>query len=374
MSRAGAPSRERLIGADAVRAVATIGVISIHAAFWGFGFNRLSRFSVPVFVLLSGALLQTGYADRPRGATFLRRRFLRSLLPWVVWSLVYFAAGLLLTGGIAHSAKSMQDWWTYGTGHLWFLLLIPQLYLVYVAWPRRRLALVAAAAVVLQAALGFERILAPVSLGSLAAQLTLWRGFLLFPFWIGYFALGIAMARWLQRPPASLRWIAGGAVAVVVTGAVYGGIDWVSAGTPGAGGITVTGAWGDWDQGTGAFLNPLLIPFVVGCVVLVACAATRWLGPDGRATSVVRMLSERSLAVYILHPLLLEEVTVRLIPGSVFGGPVGTIVTDTLVIGVTLVLAVVAAALLQRTPLAITLGLTQRPLRQAPEAPRSVPA
>jgi surface polysaccharide O-acyltransferase-like enzyme len=357
---------QRLVGADLVRAVATVGVVSIHAAFWGFGYDRLSRFSVPAFVILSGALLQAGYADRPRGADFLRRRFLRSLLPWIVWAAVYFVIGTTLTNDVSGS-KGALSWWLYGGGHLWFLLLIPQLYIVFALWPRGRLAACAAAALVLQVTLGAERLLTPVSLDSAVAQVTLWRGFLLFPFWIGYFALGIALAGWLRRPPTSWRWIGGAGAATLLTAVLFGGVDLVSAGSPDTGGATahvsVTAAWGDWDQGTGAFLNPLLIPFVTAFVVLTACAGTRWLREGGTVATAVRRLSEWSLAVYILHPVLLDTVIGRIVPR--WDGVAGQALGDVVRITFTLVLAMVLAALLERTPLAITLGLTRRPLRGA---------
>ena len=347
-----------------VRAVATIGVVSIHAAFWGFGFDRLSRFSVPAFVILSGALLQAGYADRPRGADFLRRRFLRSLLPWVVWAAVYFVIGMTLTDDVKGSHGAF-DWWVYGTGHLWFLLLIPQLYIVFALWPRTHLAALAAIAIAVQAALGLERMLAPVSLGSLVAQFTLWRGFLLFPFWIGYFALGIALARWLRKPSTTPAFIGAAALALVISAALFGAVDFVSPGSPDPGGavwhVDVTAAWGDWDQGTGAFLNPLLIPFTVSVVMLTAAAATRWLREGARLTAGVRRLSEWSLAVYILHPVLLDTVVGRIVPR--FGGAAGQALTDLLLIALTLAVAMALTAVLERTPLAITLGLHRVPLR-----------
>ncbi|MGI8847352.1 MAG: acyltransferase [Candidatus Dormibacteria bacterium] len=362
-------SPSRLLGADAVRAVAALGVVAIHgvhwpptgrlvgntwaliqpdASFWD-GADRVSRFAVPAFVVISGALLQHGYAVKPRGSAFLRRRLLRSLLPWIVWSVVFCVIGSTLTSDIAQS-RGYAAWWANGAGHLWFLLVIPQLYVAFAVWPRRRLWLWATVALVVQLTLGAQRLLVPLSLDSPLAQLSLWRGYLLFPYWLGYFALGIAMAGWLRSPPRSLAWIGGATVATAMSGEVLLSLRWSFAAHP------------DFDQGTGGFLNPLLAPFVVSVIVLLACAGTRWLPAHPRLARGTIIISGWSLAIYILHPALLDTVLGPLSNGFLLPGLPTSAAVDLVLIGVTTAATLALAALLRVTPLAITLGLSQQHL------------
>ncbi|MBP1616357.1 MAG: hypothetical protein H6Q14_184 [Bacteroidetes bacterium] len=86
---------------DNLRVIATIGVICIHVSscyqpesgtissysFWvGNIFDSLSRFSVPVFVMLSGALLLFK-EDGVR--VFWKKRIMRLLVPFLFWSSIY---------------------------------------------------------------------------------------------------------------------------------------------------------------------------------------------------------------------------------------------------------------------------------------------
>ncbi len=86
---------------DNLRVIATIGVICIHVSsdyqpetgtipnysFWiGNIFDSLSRFSVPVFVMLSGALL----LSKEDGVhVFWKKRIMRLLVPFLFWSSIY---------------------------------------------------------------------------------------------------------------------------------------------------------------------------------------------------------------------------------------------------------------------------------------------
>ncbi len=91
---------------DNLRVIATIGVIGIHVSsdyqpasgtiseynFWiGNIFDSMSRFSVPVFVMLSGALLLA--KEYPIGV-FLKKRLMRLVIPFLFWSCIYIAKSL----------------------------------------------------------------------------------------------------------------------------------------------------------------------------------------------------------------------------------------------------------------------------------------
>jgi len=154
------------------------------------------RFSVPAFVVLAGFLLARRYRDTSPGISFVWRRARRTIVPWLIWAPILFGF-TLSTGQVASNLLR------YGSGgvrrsHLYFLLIIPQLYAVFRIWPRRHRLPIACAALVVQACLSIVRLYGPTT-SSWFDVVTIWYGFLLFPYWIGYFAIGIAMDELIAR-------------------------------------------------------------------------------------------------------------------------------------------------------------------------------
>lgn len=132
----------QLQGGDTLRVVATLGVILIHVAmrlidpvpspgsifWWTVGFlEALARWSVPVFVLLSGALLLDPAKDET-SSLFYRKRIRRIGIPVAVWSIGYLALDFL----IGDPLGGRELIWRIVTGtpyyHLWFLYMIVGLY------------------------------------------------------------------------------------------------------------------------------------------------------------------------------------------------------------------------------------------------------
>jgi surface polysaccharide O-acyltransferase-like enzyme len=358
----GAAARLRLDGADALRALAAVAVVVVHTCHWPLQnagadlrtwawVDLASRFCVPAFVVLSGLLLGLRDGARERPGAFLRRRLRRTLLPFLVWAPVYCAAGLWLTGDIAGGA--VGGWLLGGAGHLYFLLLVPQLYLAYLVWPRRleTTLWLAAGALALQLALGALRLAGPMP--PALDRLALWHGYQLLPFWIGYFALGVAAGRLLARrrdagdhPRAALACLAvvPAALALLVASPV------------------TRLRYGEFAQGTGAFLRPLLVPVVLSltaAVLLGAPALLRRLPWLGRP---VRALSRDSLGVYILHPLIAFELGDDLLKSRLQQPLPGSIGGFLLLTAGTLTLALLATRLISATPLAPLIGGERRPL------------
>lgn len=103
--------KKKFVWADDLRVAATIAVITVHAsasipplfgqipqASWWTGniIDCLARFCVPVFVMLSGALLLRSYSPP---FEFFRKRFLRIVFPFLFWSLTYSLLQLGLKTG-----------------------------------------------------------------------------------------------------------------------------------------------------------------------------------------------------------------------------------------------------------------------------------
>jgi len=298
--------RPRLVAGDALRALAVIAVVAIHAAVWGpkatYGTVQLiARFSVPVFVVVSGLALAYRYADRRLGAGFVRRRGARSLLPWLFWVPVYALINIFIFSGVQPTLAGVAEFVDTGGGYLWFLLLIPQLYVVFALWPQRNGWSLAAAAVAVQVAVSLLRVF-----NALPGELPQWThryGFMTFPFYIGYFAVGIALGRdlarrrgayqLLQRARSRLRIsVAATVIAIAVSTSLVALIRYP--------GNSFASAIPD----TGAFINPVLPLLVFSIVALTMLTAPLVLQRSPMLAQRVRVLSELSLGVYIIHPFV----------------------------------------------------------------------
>jgi surface polysaccharide O-acyltransferase-like enzyme len=128
---------------DAARVAAIVAVIVIHVVSplvtsradppsWWFGnvVDSAARWSVPLFVMISGALLlRSDLADEP--VRFYRRRLARILPPLIAWTVIYLVYGYLS----ADNPQTLREAVAYVAAgrpyfHLYFLYLIAGLYLV----------------------------------------------------------------------------------------------------------------------------------------------------------------------------------------------------------------------------------------------------
>ena len=139
----------RLQEMDYLRVFAALSVIAIHVTSGymansrsGFVLNQVVRYAVPMFIILSGFV--TYYGDTGRGfscAGFLRHRLGKILWPYVFWTVFYtlYASRQVYQvtgwGAVLHSDRLLDlgRQLLFGTGyyHLYFLLIIFQLYLLY---------------------------------------------------------------------------------------------------------------------------------------------------------------------------------------------------------------------------------------------------
>lgn len=297
----------RLGQADLVRAVAAVMVVAIHCLAWPAqatglahlvypAVGLLARVSVPLFVMLSGLLLAHSHPQPGPAKHFWAGRLRRTLVPWVLWAGVYFLLTVRFQGMSPLPAQSW-GWWAGGAGHLYFLILIPQLYLLYRVWPRSEWGawLAMTLAVAVQLGMQFARIMLPLH-GGWGRALFLDYGFEEAPFWVGYFGIGVALGRSVER----IRWrgpLVWLAAALTAPAAAL-----LLAGLPGK----VAAHWGPWVNGTGAFLRPsllLLTTLVFVDLWALGTVLERWVGP--LVQQGVRSLSRNSLGVYIIHPAFL---------------------------------------------------------------------
>lgn len=133
---------ERLPYADLLRAAAGFFVVLIHASAnaWSEAaaasntfiamtvYNGLSRFCVPVFVMLSGMFMLDAEKDVTIGLVF-RKYIKRIVLAFVVWSAAYT---LIMNFGNLSGMTPVEliRLFVRGHYHLWFLYMIAGLYLI----------------------------------------------------------------------------------------------------------------------------------------------------------------------------------------------------------------------------------------------------
>ena len=103
----------------------------INTWWWWSGnfWNAVSRPGVPLFVMLSGALLLAKDYPLP---VFLKRRFSRVVVPALFWMGVYSIYGYLAKGNPANIWEALRNIVVSPVHyHLWFIYLIIGLYLIY---------------------------------------------------------------------------------------------------------------------------------------------------------------------------------------------------------------------------------------------------
>lgn len=129
------------MGLDLLRILSALGVVLIHVSapfvtqnmklinetFWAANlFNTLGRFSVPIFIIISGYFV---LKPIPNLAGFYRKRFVRILLPFICWAVVY-----ILWSFLFDHTRSSKIWegvlWGKPYFHLWFLGMLMGLYAV----------------------------------------------------------------------------------------------------------------------------------------------------------------------------------------------------------------------------------------------------
>jgi peptidoglycan/LPS O-acetylase OafA/YrhL len=145
--------RPRLTHVDAMRPVKQVGVVSTHSLQWfapaanvgvgaGLMLTHVTRFA---FMFISAAMLVYAYPVVAQGGwrTFWRRRLLVVALPYVTWTVIYFALGIVQSGrvgSITGDGERLGLLLLTGYDQLYFLIILLQFYLLYPAflWLVRR--------------------------------------------------------------------------------------------------------------------------------------------------------------------------------------------------------------------------------------------
>jgi surface polysaccharide O-acyltransferase-like enzyme len=287
-----------------LRILAIYMVVVAHVAMWqtmatkSFTFNwwlgcwlfHLAHFSIPVFVMISGALLLDD-SRRESAAQFYRRRLVRVGIPLVVWTGVYLAVRVVLDKEQLSVGRAVT---LILTGdpyyHLWFLYMIVGLYLI--TPPLRTF---------IRSSSRAERILVIV-VGLVLANayfqtdVLLWNNqrsiFTMFIPYIAYYLCGYELRRIDPRTVPSRYLI----LVVLIVAAYMAAFSGVFMDI--AGGVGTRYLFG--------FFDPPVIFISIGIfwAAYLRDATARPL--TGRARTALGWVSSTVMGVYVLHPLVLD--------------------------------------------------------------------
>ncbi len=303
-----------------LRGFAALAVIAVHVSM---NFTRIpdvnllalldvvvyviAHFAVPVFIFISGWVLAARYSGAYSVPDYYRRRARTILLPYFFFTGLYLLVVVEGTIGFAGmpSPDAVAKALLFGTAayHLWFFVLIIQVYLLFPLiargydWFDR-----GGGALFLLLSLLFFQVLWNVGahcLGAFAG--TEWYAVLIrfFPSHLFYFVLGIHVARHTDRFRSVLRSRSpAGVLAAAGAGALLLGGMWAAAvlhyGSLSGATLSVFCIY--------RILEPLYYVPVIAVLVL---AAWRLEGREGRPAGASRSFGKHSYGIYLVHPLVI---------------------------------------------------------------------
>ncbi len=303
--------KKRMVHIDLLRILACFSVLMLHSAavFWydrpvtggvwltANFYDALSRYGVPIFVMISGAL----FLQEQRMIDWKKlymHNIARLVTAYIAWSCFY---GLLIcrqNGGIrAVGWKTALQAMLHGHYHLWFLPMLAGLYMLV---PVLRSWIHGAQKKNIQyfLALWFGLQILRSTLLALAEGHIEWEYLLNIPQiemacgYVGYFVLGYYLMN-IGIEAKFHRWIYVGGIAGAIANAVLSTILSVKAGEPRA------AVFDSFSLSTFAMTAALFLFFtkVVGKITI-----------SGSWERVIREIADCTLGIYVLHISLLEAV------------------------------------------------------------------
>lgn len=340
-----------------LRLIATVAVIAIHTtsqdmtlSFVGYYGNQLARFSVPMFLILSGFLLfQSDLTDGLLPISqFYRKRFRRILLPYFLWTVFYSLILHYYFNGTQNAQMILPDMIRHfflgnGFTHLYFVVIIIQLYLLY-PYIRNIFKAHPGPFLLFSLLLSFACQLFLYLHSLNAIHLPVYYGtfyLIAFPVWLFYFILGMYLALDDQNLEQS------------------GKLSW-----PGWAAIWAASfAILLWDSHRTASFALSLKPTVILYATVSFFFLRAWLSRfPVKVGPFIKWFSDQSFLIYLLHPLManaLVFVSLRVMHQPLLWSTnIGTASKFL----ITLVVTIGATYLISLTPLAVPLGGVRKKL------------
>lgn len=334
---------ERLLELDVLRGVSIIGVILIHIIgssfhFWAKGsstwfvfltLDQLFRFSVPLFVFISGYTLYSKYKDNFKFKDFFLRRAAR-VLPWYfAWSLIiYIYINLTVEPGYVNYPTWKLIFLGKVDYHLYFVSMIFQLYLLFplLLWLYKKFrSNFVIALFVLEAILYLIFSLDGQKIIQLPWRLYEQQQYLFFGTWVFYFVLGFFLSEKqslsvsksqsiLKLQPKNLVFVL--ITLAILTYSIYNSLHLIS-------------TTADTNIATRSTRIPLLL-YSTSFIVTALAFSDLLLKMKKYLLKILLYFANISYLVYLIHALIMRILGNFLLPSSVFNLIIFTILVFTL--------------------------------------------
>ncbi|MFY0517290.1 acyltransferase [Lysinibacillus sp. UGB7] len=338
--------QKRIQYMDSLRAMAILGVLLLHAATpyvvlydeineidWQIGiiYNALSRWCVPIFLMISGALL-LGRKEEPLGV-FFKKRANKILLPFIAWSVIYYAwATYMWSPGYSLKEFFIMFFNNQVYYHLWYFYALIGIYLlvpifnIFVNHASRQM-------------IGYVIVLWLLFYGGFRyySYLVSNEFTLFFPLseYIGFFLLGYYIAAF----EIAQKWRIG----IYVLGMV-GAIETVFRTN------VLTEEQGQFTSYAFSYTSPNVIAMSVALFVFVKYWVNRKVARGTYVTSgIIKLIGQTSFGVYLIHAMILDKVRPYFFEGNeLFFKPFIAIPMQVFII---LVLSTIIVWIIQKIPL-----------------------
>ncbi|WP_369901612.1 acyltransferase [Bacillus manliponensis] len=335
----------RLVYIDWLRVWATIAVVTIHVAAgyvttldsndvsrWMAGnfFESMTRACVPIFVMISGALLLRDSRELSN-TEFLKKRVSKVFIPFIGWSALFYLYGAYMGYFPASIKQGIKHFLTNSIGgHLWFMYMIVGIYLIT---PLLKILVKHAKKTDLQY---FLLLWAYASVG-----INLFHYYYPVNFnielyfvtnYVGYFLLGYYLAEYeIVKKWRKFIYIGGvaGFIGTFVITYVY----------------TVQ-ANGQLDQFWYSYFAPNVVLMAIGLFVLFKYS---FQNTELKMPLLLKWVGQASLGIYLLHFFLLNNFLYRVFP--IVNEKVHAILAIPINTGIALGMSMVITLILQRIPL-----------------------
>jgi surface polysaccharide O-acyltransferase-like enzyme len=301
------PKGDRALPVDLIRTVAIVLVILLHAStesyvnvdlmsplnvqIWAASnfYDSIARVCIPLFVMLAGALLlQPSKADEPL-RQFYKKRWDRLGLPFIFWTIIYFAWAATVNGKPLTLQSVTQGVLTGPYYQFWFIYLLVGLYLVT---PLLRVTTKYASRGVLKYTLGVWFVgTAIMPLLTLFGSYYLNANFFIFTGWIGYYVLGIYLTS--SNFKRSLLCIG-----------VVGGLLWTIGGS-----YFIVATLGE--RFSQFFYDGFSVNMIVASaslfMLLLTVSPQMLQAKYPRGNRLLRVISSNTLPIFLLHVIVLES-------------------------------------------------------------------
>lgn len=340
---------------DLIRTVAIILVILLHASIEPFStvnimspqavqywwtsdiYNSLSRSCVPLFIMLTGALLlQPTKVDEPI-SVFFKKRWSRIGLPFLFWTAAYFAWGYF-ANNTALTLNSIlrgllggpyyQFWYLYALGGLYILTPVIRVIVAHADWKIIKYFL-------LIWFLGTGIIPLLTLYPSISAQASWFNqtAFVLTGL-VGYFVLGAYVAKLRIRSSfLFLTLILSTVFTIIATYIIIG---------------TMGERYSQFFLGASSF-NVILAS--VALFLILAAVPSKIVGPRfTQGNRVLRLISQNTLAIYLFHVIVLESLQRGYLGFKISVNSMNSIIEIPLITAVTLIICLAVIVPLSKVP------------------------